>query len=106
MAQTIPLSILRDSLTLERYGGTTGAEGASFGTSETVRAHVEPRRRLIVMPGGKEAHSVMFAVIPPSVAEPPVESRVTHNGRTFRVLETFRVPGPGGGVHHIELALA
>lgn len=102
MGLTIPASLLTATITIEPYAGTTGAGGPAFGAAVTLKAHVEPRRRLIHMSGGKEARTDMFALCPPGTNAPP-ESRLTYNGATYRVLGVFDVPAPGGGVHHVEI---
>lgn len=104
MARTIPASLLRDSIQIEDYAGESGATGPAFADPVTVSAHVEPRRRLVVDRMGREVRTDMFAIVAPNTDVNP-EARITHDGRTYRVLDVFKVPAPGGGTHHIELGL-
>lgn len=103
-ATVIPSWMLKSSISVEPYEGET-ATGPSWGSAVSVPAHVEPRRRLLVMKDGREVRAEMFALIGPDNTIPP-ESRVTLSGRRYRVLDVFEVPSPTGGVHHLELAMA
>lgn len=105
MSLTIPAWMLREDVTIAPYEGDKGVGGPAYGSPVTLRAHVEPRKRLLVLPNGREVRSEMFALVAPGTVAPP-ESRLTYNGRAYRVLDTFDVPSPRGGVHHIEIALA
>jgi hypothetical protein len=102
---TIPAFMLTEEIAIEAYSGETGAGGPAYADAVTVAAHVEPRRRLIVLTDKRSARSEMFAIIAPGATVTP-ESRITYSGRTYRVLDVFPVPAPGGGTHHIEIALA
>lgn len=104
MATVIPSWMLKSSISVEAYEGET-ATGPKWAAGVTLSAHVEPRRRLIVMRDGREVRTEMFALVAPDATIPP-ESRVTYGARTYRVLDVFEVPSPTGGVHHLELAMA
>lgn len=104
----IPGYMLTTEIAVEPYAGDTGAGGPAYGASVTVRAHVEPRRILERAgregTGSRAAVVAMFALVPPGTVI-PVESRVTYLGRVYRVSEVVEQPGPGGGVHHLEVML-
>lgn len=105
MTVTIPPWMLKSSISVEAYSGESGNGGAVYASPVAVKAHVEPRRRLIIGRDGKEVRTEMFALTAPGENIPP-ESRITYGGRIYRAVDTFEVPSPGGGVHHLEVAMS
>lgn len=80
----LPSYMLQDEVTLERYAGA-GAYGDTFSASETVKAHVDATRRVVVAQDGQQAISEATVYTRP-MTEPEVESKVTWNGREYRVV--------------------
>lgn len=102
---TIPAFMLTETVTIEAYGGETGTSGPKYAAPVSVKAHVEPRRQLVIKRESREIRAEMLLIVAPGTVVPP-ESRVTYGGRTYRVVNTAEMPSPGGGVHHLEVALA
>lgn len=101
---TIPSFMLTEAVTVEPYEGETGSGGPAYGDAVAVKAHVEEKRALVIKREGREIHATGLLLFAPTVTVPP-ESRVTVWGSTYRVLHTARIPSPGGGVHHLEVAI-
>lgn len=99
-----PAFIFKQAVSVEAYQGETGAGGPAFAAAVTVRAHVEPTQRLVTDAQGVERMQQAWMIVPVGTVIPP-ESRVTWNGRRFRVVGALDMVGPDGKPHHIEVSL-
>lgn len=88
----IPGVMLRDTISVEPHAGQTGAGVATFGTAQTLRAHVEPKRRAVRTPDGDQVLTAAVAYLKPGPVIPP-RSRVTWNGRALSVLSEGELAG-------------
>lgn len=98
----VPTSLLRERITIEPYEGS-GAYGPTYGTPVTVKARVEGKRRAIRTSGGVDVISSASATIRPDVTVAP-ESKVTHEGRSYEVLDVLIGEGLSGPAY-FELVL-
>lgn len=81
----IPGVMLRDTITVEAHTGQTGAGEPAFGAAQSLRAHVEPKRRVVRSIDGEQVVTAAVAYLRPGPSIPP-RSRVTWNGRILSVL--------------------
>lgn len=75
---------LRSLIQVEPFLGS-GASGPTYGTAVTVRASVQPDIRLVIDGNGREVQAQVTAIVWPDVVAPP-ESRITADGKVYRVL--------------------
>lgn len=94
----IPGVMLRDTIVVEPVAGLTGAGVPSFGAAETLKASVEPKRRVVQSPDGDQVVTDVVALVKPGPVLPP-GSRVTWNGRSLAVLTE-------GEMHDVYLELS
>lgn len=83
--RAIPSYMLTAELAIEPYTGDT-AYGAGYGAEARVKAHFQPKRRIIKTPEGAEIVCTAIAYIKPQ-AELKVQvlSRITYQGKTYTV---------------------
>lgn len=84
----IPDAALREVITVEPYRGS-GAYGPIYGDAFTLRARVEGRRRAVRNREGVDVISSASATIRPDAREVPAESKVTHDGNDYEVLDVI-----------------
>lgn len=83
----IPTALLRETVTVEPYEGTTGQGEPTYGEPLTYRARILGKRRAARTKDGTDVISDAVAVIRPSGREFPPESRLTRaDGRIYEVL--------------------
>lgn len=88
----IPTAALPDVLTIEPFQGS-GAYGPQFGAAFTVRARVEGRRRAVRKADGTDVIASATAIIRPGAPTIPVESKASHAGVDYEVLDVVRGEG-------------
>ena len=85
--QPVPLYFLPHDLTIEPYLGSS-AYGATYGGAYTRKAHVRQKRRILQKADGVEVVCTMQAYVAPSPRMTlAIESRVTYQGVTYRVVD-------------------
>lgn len=95
----IPGSLLRDRISVEDYSGT-GAYGPAYGSPYAAKASVQPTHKLLVTADGRELTTDAEAFVRPDVT-PPAESRVTWNGKRYRVLALDPMAGSEKPGHNV-----
>lgn len=81
----IPTATLPHTVTITPYLGD-GAEGPMYGTAVTARARVVGRRRQVTTANGTNIVAPATVTLRPGVSV-PAESKITHDGQTYTVLE-------------------
>lgn len=103
----IPAFLLRHSVTVETYGGDTGAHGPTYGAPAAVRCFLEQRTRTVRNPQGEEVVSsgTFYARLDEALTVCTAESRVTlPDGSTTLIIAAL--PRDGGGLptpDHLEV---
>lgn len=83
----VPTALLPDTITVEPYQGA-GAYGPVYAAAVQIRARVEGRRRTVRRADGTDLISSATAIIRPGT-EVATESRVTHEDRTYEVVDVL-----------------
>lgn len=105
----IPGYLLRHTVTVETYGGDTGAHGPSYGVPAAVRCFLEQKTRTVRNPQGEEVISsgTFYARLDEARALCTPESRVAlPDGTTTLIIAAL--PHDGGGLptpDHLEVQL-
>lgn len=89
----IPNTLLRDQLVAEPFLGIGGTGQPVYDVPVTLRARVEGRRRLVRTPDGTDVTSTATAFIRPEAPEIPANSKITHDGREYGVLDVVHGEG-------------
>lgn len=100
----VPKELLRDSISVLDYGGS-GAHGPLYAAPRSVRASVQPTQHDFTDSRGVTVTVNTLAIIRPEDGPVPVESRVTAEGITYRVMQCYAMPDTRRPSHY-ELALA
>lgn len=88
----IPRQVLRDTVTLERFGGS-GAMGPLYGAPETLRASFQGTARATSSSDGAVLAVTAAVFIRPEDGPVRPESRVTRSdGTRYRVVECYPMP--------------
>lgn len=102
---SLPTGFLTHTITVEPYAGPT-PYGPSYGAPVTVSCRVEDETQMVLDANGVEVVS-SSKVFCDSDVDIPVESRVTVDGRTTRVLSVLDLSTGGlSTMDHLEVALA
>jgi hypothetical protein len=101
----IPHTLLRMEVDIREYGGS-GARGAVYGDTRTVRADVQATTRVWVERDntGVSQDIDALAIIRPEDGPIPVESIIEHGGVKWRVVRSYGMPDERRP-YHWELAL-
>lgn len=104
MNMDIPAFLLRHTVSIQPYAGTSGFGAPTYADATDVACFVEDRTRLVTTPTGDEVTS-NATVIAPLDTVAPVESLVTlPSGRVARVITALRHDGGGLPVpDHLEI---
>lgn len=97
----VPSEALRQRITIEKYAGE-GALGSTFGAPVSARASVQPTQALVVDYKNDAVSVDTVVIVRPEVGPVDPGSRVTIDGKMFRVVKAFAIPD-GHHPSHYEL---
>lgn len=94
---TLPGRLLRHTVAVEPYAGTSGAGGPVYGPPVTLRCFLDQKTRLVRSASLSEVtSSSTFYCRLTAIATVPAESRVTlPDGRTTTVIQALKRDGGG-----------
>ena len=87
----IPHHHLRSKIVIEDFLGN-GARGPVFGAPRTVRASVQPMPKILITDVGEEQTADVMVLIRPEDAPVSLESKVTWQNGSYRVVQVFPMP--------------
>lgn len=100
----VPRELLRETVSVEDFS-SSGSLGPVLAAARSIRASVQATNELTVNDRGRTVGIILKMVIRPEDAPLTPESKVTYNGGTYRVVESYPVPD-GRRPSHYEVVLA
>lgn len=97
--------LMNQAASLQKRTGWTAAGVASFGAAASVRCRIEPRNYEV-----RDKQNQVVRIIAHGFFQPETDieanDRLTHNGRSYRVVETEVYPLVTGAADHVEAKLS
>ncbi|MCL4473560.1 MAG: putative minor capsid protein [Actinobacteria bacterium] len=100
----IPLALLTETVTVDAYEGVNGHGAAIYGSPVDLRARFEGKRRMVKRADGQEVITSGTVLLRPDVSC-PMKSRLTRDGRAYKVVEVLPVLELNRP-HHLEVLVS